>query len=352
MDYHFRNLVFEGGGLKGLAYTGALEVLEEKGILQKIERVGGTSVGSITAVLLGLNYSNAEIRKIYRRLDLQKMLDGSWGIVRNMVRLYTRFGWYKGDYFQSWIGGLIAAKTGKADTTFAELGERGDCREMYFLGTNLATSGVEIFSPEHTPWMSIAAAVRISMSFPLVFAAKRLPSGDVCLDGGLLDNYPVKLFDQKKYIRKFGVEKTYYRETNAQLPDGRGPGDTYLYNQETLGFRLDSEQQIASFHGEAAPVHRKIESLPAYARQFVKTLMEVQSNQHLHSDDWQRTIYIDTLGVKSFDFRIDESLKDRLEESGRVNTGKYFAWYDQSGNHPANRPIPPNPVSMPAFERL
>jgi NTE family protein len=338
MEYHFRNLVFEGGGVKGLAYTGALEVLQGKGILPGIERVGGTSVGSITAILLGLNYSTAEIREIYRHLDLRKMLDGSWGIIRNMVRLYTRFGWCKGDYFQSWIEGLIAAKTGNPDTTFAGLYGRGDCREMYFLGSNLATGSLEVFSPEHTPGMRIADAVRISVSIPLVFTAKRLPSGDVCLDGGLLDNYPVKLFDQAKYIREFGVEKAYYRDVNVHSAGGRRPGDAYLYNQETLGFRLDSEQQIAFFQGEAAPIHRKIKFLPAYARQFVKTLLEVQSNQHLHSDDWQRTIYIDTLGVKSFDFGIDETLKDRLEDSGRVNTLKYFAWYDQAGNRPANRP--------------
>lgn len=32
MDYHFKNLVFEGGGVKGIAYVGALGVLEQKGI--------------------------------------------------------------------------------------------------------------------------------------------------------------------------------------------------------------------------------------------------------------------------------------------------------------------------------
>ena len=30
MAYHFHNLVFEGGGVKGIAYVGALEVLETK----------------------------------------------------------------------------------------------------------------------------------------------------------------------------------------------------------------------------------------------------------------------------------------------------------------------------------
>ncbi len=60
MPYSFQNLVFEGGGVKGIGYVGALEVLDGKGILPSITRVGGTSAGAITAFLLGLDYSNAE----------------------------------------------------------------------------------------------------------------------------------------------------------------------------------------------------------------------------------------------------------------------------------------------------
>ena len=56
MVYHFRNLVLECGGVKGIAYVGALQVLEEKGILPDILRVGGTSAGAINAVMLGLNH--------------------------------------------------------------------------------------------------------------------------------------------------------------------------------------------------------------------------------------------------------------------------------------------------------
>ena len=43
MTYPFRNLVFEGGGVKGIAYVGAMTVLEKEGILKNIVRVGGTS---------------------------------------------------------------------------------------------------------------------------------------------------------------------------------------------------------------------------------------------------------------------------------------------------------------------
>jgi len=42
MNYWFKNLVFEGGGTKGVAYLGAVEVLKREGILQKIERIGWT----------------------------------------------------------------------------------------------------------------------------------------------------------------------------------------------------------------------------------------------------------------------------------------------------------------------
>ena len=65
MSYHFHNLVFEGGGVKGIAYVGALEVLEREGILQDIKRVAGTSAGAMMAVMVGLRYTADEVRKSY-----------------------------------------------------------------------------------------------------------------------------------------------------------------------------------------------------------------------------------------------------------------------------------------------
>jgi len=73
MAYHFHNLIFEGGGVKGIAYVGALQVLEEKGILPGITRVGGTSAGAINAVLLGLNFTPQETLRILNKLDFKKL---------------------------------------------------------------------------------------------------------------------------------------------------------------------------------------------------------------------------------------------------------------------------------------
>ncbi|WP_236658319.1 patatin-like phospholipase family protein [Pseudomonas knackmussii] len=230
MPYNFKNLVFEGGGVKGIAYLGASEVLDQKEILPSIERVGGTSAGAINAILVGLGYSQAEMKNILWRLDFNKFLDDSWGIITDTERLIDDFGWYKGDYFRKWIGELIKGKTGNSESTFADIenmksSDKGKLfKSLFFVGTNLSTSYSEIFSAEHTPRTCIADAVRISMSIPLFFAAKRSMRGDVYVDGGVLDNYPIKLFDRMKYVDSNNIaafRKTdYYDRINTNIISG------------------------------------------------------------------------------------------------------------------------------------
>lgn len=344
MAYQFRNLIFEGGGVKGIAYVGAMEVLEDKGILGNIKRVGGTSAGAINAVLFGLGYSNAETKKILGDLDFKKFLDDTWGVIRDSKRLIEEFGWYKGDFFRAWISGLIEKKMKNPDATFRdihEMAEEKGFRDIYMIGTNLSTRFAEVFSWEHTPRMPLADAVRISMSIPLFFTAKKSFRGDVYVDGGVLDNYPIKIFDRKKYIgdgdqAHFAVPE-YYREHNRGLEKKGIDVSEYVYNKETLGFRLDSAKEIAVFRDQAEPQVHMIDDFFSFAWGLIETVMEAQSSQHLHSDDWQRTVYIDTLGVRTTEFDLSNARKKALVTSGRENAEKYFAWYDDPAENPANR---------------
>ena len=333
MDYQFKNLVFEGGGVKGIAYVGAMEVLAEKGILEKIQRIGGTSAGAINAILAGLNYSVDEMGEILRRLNFNNFMDDSWGIIRDTDRLINEFGWYKGDFFRKWIGGIIQAKTGNSESTFAEVYSQKSgkgFKDLYFVGTNLSTHFSEVFSHEHTPRMCVADAVRISMSIPLFFAAKRSFRGDVYVDGGVLVNYPIKLFDREKYVKKSGRRTIYYNDHNKDLAASGRHISKYVYNRETLGFRLDSEKEIAVFRDQAEPEHQRVDDFFSYAWALVETIMEFQQSIHLHSDDWQRTIYIDTLGVKTTDFDLSDEIKNNLVESGRSGVKAYFDWFDKN----------------------
>ena len=181
------------------------------------------------------------------------------------------------------------------------------------------------------------------MSIPLFFAAFRNARNDVYVDGGVLNNYPVKLFDRDKYIDavdrdKMGLETKYYQDENKKFLKSHPTSSRYVYNKQTLGFRLDSKQEIGVFRDGAEPVHVNITDFFDYIKALVGTILESQLNTHLHSDDWQRTIYIDTLGVGTTDFDLSEAMKTKLEQSGRAGATTYFNWFDKKASSPVNRP--------------
>ncbi|MGH8160694.1 MAG: patatin-like phospholipase family protein, partial [Gammaproteobacteria bacterium] len=94
----FRNLVFEGGGVKGIAYAGAIAELEKRGMLADVRRVGGTSAGAITACLLALGPDTVKLREIVTTTPYASFEDsGFFGVFGDLWRLWKRYGWYEGD---------------------------------------------------------------------------------------------------------------------------------------------------------------------------------------------------------------------------------------------------------------
>lgn len=337
--YHFKNLVFEGGGVKGIAYVGALEALDQEGILKDIERVAGTSAGAMVAVLVGLGYTAKEIGDILWEINFQNFMDSSWGFVRDTKRFITDYGWYKGDFFRNLIAGYIEKKTKNGEITFKQLADEKKYRDIYLIGADLSTGYSKVFSASFTPDVKVADAARISMSIPLFFAAVKGVNGDnhIYVDGGLLDNYAIKVFDRNNYVfNQTNARKTdYYKKINEKMKARNAklrkldPVNEYVYNKETLGFRLDGQEEISMYlDPNAQPATKEIKSLFSYTKALVITLIDFQNNVHLHSDDWQRTIYIDSLGIGSTDFNISDQKKQNLVDSGRDFTQAYLDWYN------------------------
>ncbi len=342
MTVQFRNLVFEGGGVKGIAYLGAMSVLKQRGYLENIARVGGASAGAINALIYALGYELEDQHGILRSTNFKDFMDSSFGVIRDIRRLARDFGWYKGDFFSGWIGELIEGKLGHSGATFAELAER-DGPDLYVVGTNLSTGYAEIFSHERHGDMPIAEALRISMSIPLFFAAVRHGErDDVYVDGGTVLNYPVKLFDRERYIdtdeEPAALRRTsYYERENARFflsMTGRSP---YVYNRQTLGMRLNTREEIALYRYNEPPLGRPVRNFTDYARALIRSLMLVQENLHLHDDDWQRTLYIDSLDVTTTDFDLTEEKKEELIQSGIAWAEKYLRWFENPAEVPANR---------------
>src|SRR5690606_11605033 len=108
--------------------------------------------------------------------------------------------------------------------------------DLYVVGTNLSTGYAEFFSHERHPDMPLIEAVRISMSIPLFFAARRFgPRKDVYVDGGVILNYPVKLFDRLRYVNvdmeSDAIRKTeYYEKENESFLSKHPESSPYIYN--------------------------------------------------------------------------------------------------------------------------
>ncbi|MDD5091794.1 MAG: patatin-like phospholipase family protein [Candidatus Wallbacteria bacterium] len=331
MHYNFKNLVFEGEGVRGLAYAGALFSLDERGILSGIKRCAGTSTGALTAMMVCLGYSPEEIISTMFETDFAALRDRSRRREQDILRLVTRYGWYSGKRLHDWIRTLVEKKTGNRNITFAELKLSRKFRDLFVIGANLSTHFAEVYSFEHTPMFRVADAVRISVSLPFLFASRHNASGDIMVDGGLLDNYPVRIFDRKRYIRDGFKLTRYYEDFNEGLRQrGEKTELEWVHNNETLGFRVDTRDEIAAFRDGIAPVANKITNIVDFSWHMILSMLNTQNQRHLNSDDWQRTVYISTCGINAFNFRITDNEKARLVKSGLEYTEKYFEWYDSA----------------------
>ena len=75
-EQKIKNYIFQGGGTKGVAYIGALQELEKNGIkLENIKKIGGTSVGAITAALLSVGYDLVKLNEELKDMDFESFID-------------------------------------------------------------------------------------------------------------------------------------------------------------------------------------------------------------------------------------------------------------------------------------
>ena len=270
-----RNLVFEGAGMRGIAYCGVLEELENRQLLKGVEKFGGTSAGALMALTVALGYSSSEIRELIGSTNFKRLNDGRYFLFGGIHRMQRNFGWYRGERLDSWIGAIIKKKTGNENISFEEWIQKG-YKGLYVTGTCLNRQRLIVFSHETYPKMKVRDAVRISMSIPLYFGAvcinqqgqvirktRRLDTLDIMVDGGFTGNFPIRLFDS-----------------------------TTAPNMQTLGFRIDTDEQIASDRTERKLVPKPVTNFNEYITAFYTMILENLNRQTLTAVDWERTVSI------------------------------------------------------------
>lgn len=314
----FRNLVFEGGGIRGIAYGGICEALQSMGILQNIKRAAGASVGAIFATFVAVGYTGKQIRHIVETLDYASFLDApSSNFFFNSTRLLYDYGWYKGETFMETFASLIEAKTNDPNITFAQLYERKGF-DLKLVGTNINKSAPEIYSYSNTPEMSICHAVRISMSIPLMFKVmtrKDHKGEHILVDGGLSWNYPVEIFDYPDCVEK---SQNYFNKHSFEL-------DEPIFNHETLGFRLAPRKDPLK-QKRYDDEYKSINHILDFGQEFIQLIQAATLNQHLDQHDWNRTVYVDTLNVNTTDFNIAQNDIQKLINEGKEGVYNHFKW--------------------------
>ena len=342
-QFPFENLVFRGGGVLGIAYLGALKVLDSEEILTNIKRVSGASAGAITALITALCDNADEIRTIANSLDFSKVPDkrddkkhltfskehkhelGS--IIDDLAcvkRLINQYGWYSSEYFYNWLKTVIQNQFNKKGNigidiknkaglqTFADFKTAG-FKDIYISVTNISQRKNEIFSAENTisKDMPLADAVRMSMSIPLYFESIEF-NGDRYADGGTVNNYPIEVFDDIRYVS----DKSMFVDQ---------------INKETLGCHLFSKNKVIKPHKD---------NLVHYIEDLFLTLLQVQTIEFEKSPNIiERSANIDDLGISPVDFDItvdDEdpfreplpnAPYDELYRSGFMGMAKYLEEY-------------------------
>lgn len=324
--YEYKNLVLEGGGIRGIAYAGVLNVLEQKSILQNIEKVGGSSVGSIAAMMICIGYSADEIDSIMMDLPLQKFNDGKGGLVGKYKRLRNDYGIFKGKVFERWLEDLVEEKTGNRHFSFATLHHlqltNKRYKDLYCTATNLSRQQLEIFSYQSTPDMPIALAARISAGIPLYFEPvaldnqfKKIKAGDSIsfvnyyVDGGMLSNYPISMFDT-----------CMNNSTNPLLCN------TLKFNTQTIGIKLERQQQIDSLKKNSIIIPAyDINKLSEYLSAFSNLLMETLNRKYPNLENERgRTIYVSQGDISPRIKKTSGQDKMRLYENGVKAANDFF----------------------------
>jgi len=301
--------VFEGGGVKGIGLVGAVAVAEERGY--QWVNIAGTSAGAIVAALLAAGYSAAEMKQIIAELDYNNFKDASpldrVPIAGSLASLIFEKGIYEGKFFESWIRELLRKKN---VVTFNDLilpEYKNDEQHRYklrviasdisrgrllVLPQDIADFGVR---PEA---LNVAAAVRMSMSIPFFYEPVKLRNMKTnqvsyIVDGGILSNFPVWLFDN----------------------DGEVP------EWPTFGFKLVEPEQKREITNH---VRGPISLLTA----LFSTMMEAHDARYIKDEQFARTIPIPTLGVGTTEFDISREKSEALYQSGREAAETFFDTWD------------------------
>ena len=300
MGKEYNILLASGGGSRGVAYVGVFKKLEElineRKILEQMEdfkeseceipfinihTVCSVSVGSIFSLIYLIGFSYIEM--------LEEVLKTNFDQFKNIriMNFGTKFGLDSGDKFISWLKELMKRKDFDPEITLLDFYEKTNV-DFQIMATNLNKYCYKKFNYSDTPNVKVLDAIRMSISIPFVFTCVEY-EGDIFVDGGLIENYPIDLFKNNL--------------------------------DNVLGFKLINHGEL-----ETHTVDNPIDDIESYIYHILSCYV-VQKEKHTsRSNEFKKcTVYIHTEGVtQSVNFALTPQEKYKLIEIGYKTTNDFL----------------------------
>jgi len=189
-------LVLSGGGTKGLAHIGVLEVLERENI--PIAAIVGTSMGAVIGGLYASGYNAKEMREIISELDLMEIISNrSSAEVKDYN--YNKPPSSGSSIFNVYMDGKKKPRSNRgmlrAKGLYSFLNEmtiRVTVTDFNLLPIPFAAMATDLETGESVVLRdgNLASALRASISIPGIFDPWEM-NGRLLVDGGLIANLPV-----------------------------------------------------------------------------------------------------------------------------------------------------------------
>ncbi|HVP48589.1 MAG TPA: patatin-like phospholipase family protein [Bryobacteraceae bacterium] len=221
MADRFLNLVFQGGGVRGAAYAGALQAVPPN---YKIHTVAGASAGSIVAALVAIGKTPEAIKELLSDDEFFRLIQPSdserterlvrafrdmrnawdpkkkklslfqaWNIRRrhksifkDLSHVMAQKGMHRSQALRIWLDRVTEGKT---------FNDAQACEDLRIIAANVSKRAYEIYSKKNYGSRPIAEAVHASVSIP-VFFEPFYDGTSFLVDGGLLSNFPAFLVGQ------------------------------------------------------------------------------------------------------------------------------------------------------------
>jgi NTE family protein len=305
------DIVLEGGGVRGIGHVGALCVAEEKGY--QWANIAGTSAGAFVAAMLAAGYKASEMYDImknevqFSRFAQDSGLDAL--IPVEAFHMLQRGGIHTGNFIETFIRQKLSAK-GIVKFGDLVLREQEPKNSNFRYRLTVIASDISSASMLRLPQdmllfgldpdeLDIAQAVRMSASIPFFFlpVQKKHQDGSTSLivDGGLLSNFPVYLFDVP---------------TVPRWP--------------TFGLRLVDAPPTIDCPWPPNPTSNALQ----IGQALLNTLLRAHDRLYMDDHSYVRTIAVPVNGISGTKFNLSSEEADQLYQNGRNAAEQFFSSWD------------------------